>query len=426
MRRRGRSLIDRLSRVHPFTPLLLWTPLAMWLLWRSIATHHVSPGGMAAVAMAALVVWTFTEYAVHRFLFHLAPTSPARRRVQFMIHGIHHEDPADPERLLMPPIPAAVGLASFYVLFRAALGPTLIEPFFAWFLLGYLAYDYTHFAIHRRNPRSCLGRYLRRRHMRHHFVTPDASWGVTSPLWDWVMGTMGERRPRTHHGGRSMGSGFRTTSAVRAIAVLVSSCLFLSGVVAFAAEWEKVSDKAGVLIERRAVPGTHFFEVRATVHSSLPPGAIFDTLWNHREYPLFVPHLKRLDLLSDTDDEHLVYEQVAVPLARDRDYTVRLRKQVDAAAQRYAIQFATANDAGPPPDGGHVRVRKIEGSWSIELGADGKGSVLRYDVQTEPGGAIPAFVTNLAQREAVAALVHAVLNRTQTIYGPVIKNPPTR
>lgn len=193
MDKRGRSLIDRLTRVHPLTPLLLWMPLAIWLLCRSIAAQQVSPGVMAALAMAALVVWTFTEYAVHRFVFHLAPTSPARQRLQFMIHGIHHEDPANPERLLMPPLPAAIGLASLYPLFRAALGPTLIEPFFAWFLLGYLAYDYTHFAIHSTRPRTRLGRYLRRRHMLHHFVTPEARWGVTSPLWDWVMGTMGER-----------------------------------------------------------------------------------------------------------------------------------------------------------------------------------------------------------------------------------------
>ncbi len=224
-----------------------------------------------------------------------------------------------------------------------------------------------------------------------------------------------------------MRTGGWPTWRARAVAALVSGVLLLpSGGVASASEWEKVSDKAGVLIERRGIPGTQLFEVRATVHSTLPPGAIFDTLWNHREYPQFIPHLKRLDLLSDTEDEHVVYEQVAVPLARDRDYTVRLRKQVDAAAQRYGIRFETANDAGPPPDGSHIRVRKIEGSWSIRLGADGKGSVIRYDVQTEPGGAIPTFVTNLAQKEAVAALVHAVLKRAQNLYGAELKNQPTR
>jgi len=222
-----------------------------------------------------------------------------------------------------------------------------------------------------------------------------------------------------------MRSNVRMARAASAVGVFVSIGLLLYAF-AYASEWEKVSDKSGVLIERRPVPGTQFYEVRATVQSSLPPGVIFDTLWNHREYTLFIPHLKRLDLLSATDDEHVVYEQVAVPLARDRDYTVRLRKQVDAAAQRYGIRFSTANDAGPPPDGSHVRVSKVQGSWTIELGADGKGSVVRYDVQTEPGGTIPTFVTNLAQREAVAALVHAVLKRAQTVYGPEIKAPPTQ
>jgi len=32
--------------------------------------------------------------------------------------------------------------------------------------------------------------------MLHHFATPDARWGVTSPLWDWVFRTAGERPAR--------------------------------------------------------------------------------------------------------------------------------------------------------------------------------------------------------------------------------------
>jgi len=41
---------------------------------------------------------------------------------------------------------------------------------------------------------------------------------------------------------------------------------------------------------------------------------------------------------------------------RDRDYTVRLRKRVGPAVDRYEILIESANDAGPPPDGGYVRV----------------------------------------------------------------------
>ena len=195
------------------------------------------------------------------------------------------------------------------------------------------------------------------------------------------------------------------------IAAVLAGSLLLAAIPAPAAEWEKLSEKAGLLVERRAVAGSSFYEVRATARSPLPPAAIFETLWKHREYLQFIPHLKRLDLLSDTGDERVAYEQVAVPFARDRDYTVRLRKRVDVAAERYEILFASTNDAGPPPDGRHVRVPSIKGSWTVEPGDDGRGSVVRYDVQTQPGGMIPAWVANRAQRDAVADLLRAVLKR---------------
>jgi len=193
----------------------------------------------------------------------------------------------------------------------------------------------------------------------------------------------------------------------------LAAALVLFGSLAVAAEWEKVSDKDGVLVERRPVAGSPFAEVRATARSELPPSAIFETVWNHSEYTQFVPHLRRLDILSDTGDERVTYEQVSVPLVSDRDYAVRLHKRVDAAAQRYEIDFATANDLAPPSDGRHERVRSIRGSWLIEPGPGGAGSVVRYNVVSDPGGSIPAWIANRAQRDTVAELVRAMLKRAQ-------------
>ena len=190
--------LELCTRTHPSVPFLLWAPVAAWLLWRSIAMEGAKTGRVALLVMAALVVWSFTEYAIHRWVLHLAPKSHAGRRLVFVVHGVHHASPDDPTRLLMPPVPAALALAMLYGLFRLALGPVWVESFFAGFLAGYLAYDYTHFAIHR-TTRTRLGRYLRRRHMIHHFVSPDARWGVTSPFWDWIFGTMGDRARRPAH-----------------------------------------------------------------------------------------------------------------------------------------------------------------------------------------------------------------------------------
>ena len=84
----------------------------------------------------------------------------------------------------------------FYVAFRALLGPVLVDPLFVGFGLGYLAYDGTHYAIHHFRMSSRWGRWIKRYHMIHHHTGANARWGVSSPLWDWIFGTMGEARER--------------------------------------------------------------------------------------------------------------------------------------------------------------------------------------------------------------------------------------
>lgn len=193
------SLLERLSRVHPLTPVLLWAPIIACLLWRSLGVHRLDGAIVALLAVTGLFVWTLTEYVVHRFVFHLQPSTPGRRRLQFVLHGVHHADPSDPTRLLFPPAPALIGHAACFWLFRSILGDPWIEPFYAFFLVGYLGYDYLHLALHRGTMPTRWGRHLKRQHMLHHYATPEARWGVSSPLWDHVFRTAVGGGRRTVH-----------------------------------------------------------------------------------------------------------------------------------------------------------------------------------------------------------------------------------
>ena len=185
--------LERLTRVHPAVPALLWAPVIAWLLRRSLGPGGLDVSTVAWLGAAGLAAWTLAEYLIHRFLFHRHPRSPMGKRLIFIVHGVHHETPDDPMRLVMPPAPAVVGCGAVYALFRVVLGSIWVEPFFASFLVGYLAYDYIHLATHRGRPRTRIGRFLRRWHMLHHHATPEARWGVSSPAWDHVFRTVGGR-----------------------------------------------------------------------------------------------------------------------------------------------------------------------------------------------------------------------------------------
>jgi sterol desaturase/sphingolipid hydroxylase (fatty acid hydroxylase superfamily) len=196
--------LEKLTHVHPITPLLVWVPITLFLYYRSVTFFGFSVPTILAQTALGLIIWTFTEYMLHRFVFHFNATTPFQKRLQFLIHGLHHDDPNDPTRLVMPPAGSLIlgvilfsAFQAMYALFGSA---GLVYPFFAGFAIGYLCYDYIHYGVHHFVPRSRVGKMIKQHHMLHHFAEHDKGWGVSSPLWDIILGTMpvrGSRRAAT-------------------------------------------------------------------------------------------------------------------------------------------------------------------------------------------------------------------------------------
>jgi sterol desaturase/sphingolipid hydroxylase (fatty acid hydroxylase superfamily) len=184
------EFLERFSHVHPAVPAFLWIPLIAVLVYRSFAVHENDVANFALYGFAGLFFWTLTEYALHRFIFHFPAKSPFGLRMVYLMHGLHHEDPADPTRLVMPPLPAIIYSAILIPVFRYFIGAQYAEAFIAFFLVGYLAYDYTHYYIHHFNARTPVGKFLKKHHLRHHFANYESKWGVSNPLWDYVFGSV--------------------------------------------------------------------------------------------------------------------------------------------------------------------------------------------------------------------------------------------
>jgi sterol desaturase/sphingolipid hydroxylase (fatty acid hydroxylase superfamily) len=188
------GLLDRLTRVHPAVPVVLYLPIiTVLLVW---GAGRVGVPTSIGLAVGGYAVWTLTEYWLHRVVFHFEPERGIGARLHWMIHGVHHDHPNDPMRLVMPPSASAPLALIFYGIFFVVLGGNYSLAFTAGFLLGYLAYDMIHYAVHHHRPRTAAGRKLRELHMRHHFQDDERGFGVSAPYWDRVFGTAPRRRPQ--------------------------------------------------------------------------------------------------------------------------------------------------------------------------------------------------------------------------------------
>jgi dihydroceramide fatty acyl 2-hydroxylase len=186
--------LDLLSRVHPAVPVAIFLPAIVVLSIVSLA--HIGWPAFVGLFVVGYLLWTLFEYWLHRLVFHFEPEAGVGARLHWIIHGVHHDHPNDPLRLVMPPaVSVPLGIAiigALYVAFGAHYAPALG----AGFVCGYLVYDMTHYYLHHFTPRGRLGRALRELHMRHHFQDDTRGFGISAPYWDVIFRTLPRRGSR--------------------------------------------------------------------------------------------------------------------------------------------------------------------------------------------------------------------------------------
>ena len=180
--------LDRLSRVHPAVPPLIFIPAIAVLLATALSDQDL--GTTLLGILVGYLLWTLSEYWIHRVIFHFEPEDGVGARLHWMVHGVHHDHPNDPLRLVMPPAVSVPLAAIFVVVFVAVFGTPFAWSVSGGFLAGYLAYDMLHYALHHhRQPRTAIERRLRELHMRHHFEDDTNGYGISAPWWDVIFGT---------------------------------------------------------------------------------------------------------------------------------------------------------------------------------------------------------------------------------------------
>ena len=184
------KLLNRLSQTHIATPIVIFLVYAVGLLIYTQWYLHIPPLVTAGVFLLGTLGFTFTEYAVHRWVYHPPHgASEAYKQATYKMHGLHHDYPKDKRRLAMPPIVAVVIATALLFLFRAVLGQYGFA-YLAGFVVGYAMYLVVHYTVHMYPPPRNFLRALWVNHSIHHYSEDEVLFGVSQPLWDYVFRTL--------------------------------------------------------------------------------------------------------------------------------------------------------------------------------------------------------------------------------------------
>ncbi len=160
--------------------------LAGFLIW-SAPLGHVPL--LVALTLGGLVLWSALEYGLHRFVLHgMEPFASWHRE--------HHKRPA---ALVGAPTVLSASLLVGAVLLPAwwLMGNLNASALSLGVLTGYLGYTLAHHAVHhgftQRAPRLRWLRHQTLWHARHHHLAQPCCFGVTTRVWDRLLGTQGHR-----------------------------------------------------------------------------------------------------------------------------------------------------------------------------------------------------------------------------------------
>ncbi len=185
-------ILERLTRTHISLPLITLAGISGYLLYYGVQETAVAGWILATLFFVGFLGFTWVEYMAHRFVYHMEPDAKWKEELTYKFHGVHHDYPKDKTRLALPPWVSGIIAGVLYLALNFAIGD-YVYGLLPGILVGYASYLGVHYTIHAFRPPNNIFKALWVNHGIHHYKHNDKAFGVSSPLWDYVYGTMPDK-----------------------------------------------------------------------------------------------------------------------------------------------------------------------------------------------------------------------------------------
>ncbi len=178
------------------------------------------------------------------------------------------------------------------------------------------------------------------------------------------------------------------------------------------AGWTQVARGDGISVLSRSPKGSSVAEVKATSLVDAPPREVWRVIRDYASYAKTMPYTEESRILSSEQDGKVLvfYCLVNAPLVDKREFIIRIVDDSDwKDGEGYLkTSWTLATEGLPPTREGVVRVPLNDGYWLLEPREEGRKTFVTYYLHTDPGGSLPGWVADKANRTSVPDVLRAV------------------
>lgn len=184
------------------------------------------------------------------------------------------------------------------------------------------------------------------------------------------------------------------------------------------AGWQAVSERDGLRLYNRAVPGAIVPAALARVRIEVPPARLFAVITDYDRFAEFVPYVTSSRVLRHEAGLRRVSQHLRFPgPVADRHYVIESRDSVTSPPrERWRVEWRLVAESDSPASGETgITPAAFTGYWELTPVAGGMATDAIYSLHFDPGGALPAWLVTFAMNRYLPKVIDAVRARAASL-----------
>ncbi|RDH88158.1 MAG: hypothetical protein DIZ78_01865 [endosymbiont of Escarpia spicata] len=175
--------------------------------------------------------------------------------------------------------------------------------------------------------------------------------------------------------------------------------------------WKEYFKDDEITVYNRTTPDSEIREVLATAKFPIHSKAIFNTLSDYPQYIEFMPYVEESNIIKQKENSTILFQQLSFPWPiSDRYFFIELTS-ITGNNESYNISWRLASETNSSQLGKGIALKTDNGYWKLcPIGTD-NSTYIEYFIHTDPGGALPVWIINQANSQAVPDVLRALYKR---------------